>query len=225
VKPTDLTALDVATSDSSRNEMTSFFDSLAARDEAKHVLHESRYPRTHSVRAMLPTSVMKAVPHKTQMTHLEKEVTWLRKRVEVLQDALLKEDATPGKASQKTAPTKKLASPEGGKDAKKGETRAQAKPAAKEEPKPASKTYVELTKPPPRGCPLFAAPGERLPVDCPRISLSRLDLHRCTDGAIRLACRDETIPREDSALAFEGGDDAMGDEDDIDDSYDEAESH
>jgi len=227
VKPTDLTALDVATSDSSRNEMSSFFDSLAARDEAKHVLHESRYPRTHSVRAMLPTSVMPAVPPKTQMTHLEKEVTWLRKRVEVLQDALLKEDANSGKASQKTAPTKKLASPVGGGEAKKSEKRAPAIPGAKEVPdaKPASTTYVELTHPPPRGCPLFAAPGERLPADCPRISLARLDLHRCADGAIRLACRDETIPREDSALAFEGGDSGTGDDSYVDDSYDEAESH
>ena len=231
VKPTDLSALDVATSDSSRHAMSSFFDSLAARDEAKHVLHESRYPRTHSVRSMLPTSVMPAAPHKTQMTHLEKEVTWLRKRVEVLQDALLKDNASGEHGSQKkaTAAPRKQASPGGSKTSKTakstGDKHEPAKPAATRL-RPASKTYLELTQPPPRGCPLFAAPGERLPVDCPRVPLARLDLHRCPDGAIRLACRDETIPRGSSALVFEGGGgNGNGDDDDGDDSFDEAESH
>jgi len=169
-KPTDLSALDVATSDSSRNSMSSFFNSLAARDEAKHVLHESRYPRTHSVRAMLPTSIMPAKPQKKEVSHLEKEVSWLRKRVEVLQDAIVKDKSlvTPPSADNKIAGSQKKS--QQNKVAK----RIVKSVAGKHEKKvtktavPPSKAFLALVNPPPRGCPLFAAPGEMLAVDCPR---------------------------------------------------------
>lgn len=174
VKPTDLSALDVATSDSSRNAMSSFFDSLAARDEAKHVLHEARYPRTHSVRALLPTSIMPSKPPTKEINHLEKEVTWLRRRVEVLQDALLLQaPKTPNKvngaqqASQQTkkaAPTKKEVKTE----PKHAAVKQAAVKAKKVTVKKVTRDFLALTNPPPRGCPLFAAPGENLPVDCPR---------------------------------------------------------
>ncbi len=71
----------MATSDSSRDELNNFFDSLAAHDEAKHVLHEARYPRRQSMRQLLPTSIMPAKPKKSEVKHLQHEVTWLRKRV------------------------------------------------------------------------------------------------------------------------------------------------
>ena len=41
-------------------------------------------------------------------------------------------------------------------------------PAAAADKSPPSQDYLALIRPPPRGCPLFAAPGERLPSDCPR---------------------------------------------------------
>jgi len=211
VKSTDLSALDVATSDSSRNSMSSFFNSLAARDEAKHVLHESRYPRTHSVRAMLPTSIMPAKPQKKEVSHLEKEVSWLRKRVEVLQDAIVKDKslATPPSADNKIGGTQKKSQLNKGAKknvklvADKQEETVKKTEAVTVAP---SKAFLALANPPPRGCPLFAAPGEMLPTDCPRISLARLDLHKCQDGNVRLVCSDETLPRE------EDDDDSLNDD-------------
>jgi hypothetical protein len=178
----------VATSDSSRHAMSSFFDSLAARDEAKHVLHEARYPRTRSVRSMLPTSIMPAKPAKAEMTHLEKEVSWLRKRVEVLQDALLQENEKKvhqvGSSNKKvmalqSAPTEDKTQRVKGNE----EKHVEDKHAYNAVGKPSSE-YLALVRPPPRGCPLFAAPHENLPVDCPRLSLAQMKLHRYSTNEV-----------------------------------------
>lgn len=190
MKPTDLAALDVATSDSSRDELNNFFDSLAAHDEAKHVLHEARYPHRQSMRQMLPTSIMPAKPKKSEVKHLQHEVTWLRKRVEVLQDALLKGDgprvaavdkhagatkevgsraAAVGKHAGTTNATQALHTGEQAGDANSVKAPKELhEPAAAADKSPPSQDYLALIRPPPRGCPLFAAPGERLPSDCPR---------------------------------------------------------
>jgi polyhydroxyalkanoate synthesis regulator phasin len=190
MKPTDLAALDVATSDSSRDELNNFFDSLAAHDEAKHVLHEARYPRRQSMRQLLPTSIMPAKPKKSEVKHLQHEVTWLRKRVEVLQDALLKGDgprvaavdkqagatkegvlrtAALGKHGGTTNATQTLHTGEQAGDADSVKASKELhEPAAAADKSSPSQDYLALIRPPPRGCPLFAAPGERLPADCPR---------------------------------------------------------
>ena len=171
VKPVDLSALDVATSESSRAELSSFFDSLAAHDEAKHVLHEARYPHRQSMRQVLPTSIMPAKPPKKEVDHLQHEVTWLRKRVEVLQDALLKggssRAAAVGKHAGAANATHALPSVNKAGDAKSVPPQNAPPKAAADKSLP-SQEYIALTRPPPRGCPLFAAPGERLPADCPR---------------------------------------------------------
>jgi polyhydroxyalkanoate synthesis regulator phasin len=188
MKPTDLAALDVATSDSSRDELNNFFDTLAAHDEAKHVLHEARYPHRQSMRQLLPTSIMPAKPKKSEVKHLQHEVTWLRKRVEVLQDALLKGDgprvaavdrhatkehssrtAAVGKHGGTTNATQALHTGEQAGDANSVKAPKELhEPAAAADKSPPSQDYLALIRPPPRGCPLFAAPGERLPADCPR---------------------------------------------------------
>ncbi len=266
VKPVDLSALDVATSESSRAELSSFFDSLAAHDEAKHVLHEARYPHRQSMRQVLPTSIMPAKPPKKEVDHLQHEVAWLRKRVEVLQDALLKGGSSRGAAVVKhagaTNVTQALPAVNKAGDAKSVLPQNEP-PKAAADKSPPSRDYIALTRPPPRGCPLFAAPGERLPADCPRylapapriwsrariglstggagiaagafvalrarllagaclvltlthvcvlvvhrLSLAQMNLHSCSDGRVRLVCRDETLPRDSYNVdAFPGLDD------------------
>ena len=182
VKPDDLTALDVATSDTSRNEMTSFFDSLAARDEAKHVLHEARYPRSHSMRKVLPTTVMKQQAPMAEMKHMKKEVTWLRKRVEVLQDAIVVENKLKADSEHRRKKTPGAAKT----DNKKGEVHRTRTP------------HAHLNGPPPRGCPLFAAPGEQLPSYCPRVALPRisstLEQQRTSSAQSPLPASAESFP-------------------------------
>ena len=79
----------------------------------------------------------------------------------------------------------------GGGKGKKENTRESAVEGRKQEDKSEKAIARELKQPPPRGCPLFAAPGEQLPSDCPRVSLSQMALHTCADGSVRLKCERE----------------------------------
>ena len=132
---------------------------------------------------------MPAKPKKSEVKHLQHEVTWLRKRVEVLQDALLKGDgprvaavdkqagatkegvlraAALGKHGSTTNATQTLHTGEQADADSVKASKGLHEPAAAADKSSPSQDYLALIRPPPRGCPLFAAPGERLPADCPR---------------------------------------------------------
>mmetsp|Transcript_21905 Transcript_21905/g.49561 ORF Transcript_21905/g.49561 Transcript_21905/m.49561 type:complete len:513 (-) Transcript_21905:18-1556(-) len=196
----------VGSSDSdSRAFLSGFFDTLARRDEEKHVLHLSKYPRVRTVAQFLPARIAPPGPPRSELKQMETEVSWLRKRVEALQNALISEH----------------------KDLRIHEQKAEAKPPVKpvhnvsRPPAPEVKKSLPparllvMKSPPPLGCPIFPAPGEVLPAKCyesipgseelERTSSNKMSvkLSRCPDGSVRFQCPGKQESSYDSFCEYD----------------------